>query len=150
MLRSGSRPLFCTSFLLYGYSGCYLFFWRARHLLRYSRWLLTRRLGRNFQTRFPFFFFGLGAGIASGFSNCSGRFAEVASCARAKCASASATAAHRMTIVPRSTRTRKSPTRLRKVKFIATFRPCSLNSVPKRKNDFCWGVVYLFASLCFR
>jgi len=64
-----------------------------------------------------FFFFGLGAGIASRVSNCSGRFAEVASWARAKGALANTIPVLRTAKVPRWTRTRKSPTRVGNVKL---------------------------------
>jgi hypothetical protein len=103
-----------------------------------------------FKLGWAFFFFGLGVGIASRVSNCSGRFAVVASCARAKGASASTTAVLRTARAPRWTRTRKSPTHVRNVKLPPPFAGCGLNLSRKRKSDFCWGVVNLFASLCFR
>src|SRR5712671_5033324 len=46
-------------------------------------------LAAIFKLDSDFFFFGLGVGIASRVSNCSGRFVEVASCARANGALAS-------------------------------------------------------------
>ena len=107
-------------------------------------------LATIFKLRSAFFFIGFGVGMASRVTNWSGRLVEVASCARAKGASASTTPVHRMATVARWTRIRKSLSHVRKVKLPPLFGGSGLNLPRKRKSDFCWAVANLFASICFR
>src|SRR5439155_22415196 len=95
---------------------------------------LVDALAVIFKLRSAFFFFGFGLGIASRVSNCSGRFVEVASCARANGALASTIPVLRTAKVPRWTRTRKIsyPCQERQI----TSASCSLwlEFVPKKEE----------------
>ncbi len=95
-----------------------------------------------------FFFFGLGVVTVSPVSACSGRLAEVASCARANGTLANTTPVHRTARVARWRRIRKCPSRLTDVKLPPLCELVARTLFRKSKTEFLLGLSRrLFASL---